>query len=129
MITLRKLCADLGVPEHLLKKLPRAPKSKDGSVLEGSKEELAMLRLLRQLAIAAAKLVFPAKPEVLLTQAGLKRRQSQSVCWIFVSAQLPPPRTVVVVVVRRVGHLFVGRTPGPVLPATRGAAGVTVGRP
>ena len=76
MTTLRKMCADLGVPEHLLKKLLRTPKRNDGSVPEGSKEELAMLRLLRQLAIAAAKLVFPASPEVLLTRAGLKMRAS-----------------------------------------------------
>ena len=63
-------------PEHLLKKLLRTPKRNDGSVPPGSKEELAMLRLLRQLAIAAAKLVFPASPEVLLTRAGLKMRAS-----------------------------------------------------
>ena len=70
-ITLPQLCDHLRVPRHHLRRLAPKAQRTAGNVAAGSKGELGMLRLMRQLAIAIAKLIYPAKPDHLLERAGL----------------------------------------------------------
>ena len=65
-LTLEQLCDHLRVPRHNLKRLARKDQRRAGTVMAGSDGELGMLRLMRQLAVATAKLIYPAKPEDLL---------------------------------------------------------------
>ena len=69
--TLEQLCDHLRVPRHYLNHLARKDQRRAGAVKAGSHGELGMLRLMRQLAVATAKLIYPAKPEDLLARAGL----------------------------------------------------------
>ena len=70
-ITLPQLCDHLRVPRHYLRHLAPKVQRTAGNVAAGSNGELGMLRLMRQLAIAIAKLIYPAKPDHLLERAGL----------------------------------------------------------
>jgi hypothetical protein len=69
--TLDQLCDHLRVPRHYLRRLARKDQRRAGTVVAGSDGDLGMLRLMRQLAVATAKLIYPAKPEDLLARAGL----------------------------------------------------------
>ena len=70
-ITLPQLCDHLRVPRHYLRHLAPKAQRTAGNVAAGSNGELGMLRLMRQLAVATAKLIYPAKPEDRLARAGL----------------------------------------------------------